>query len=227
MRVLAVLLVGHVRAGEGNAHRRVAQPIGIPRADVDDGVMHVRAAGGSNFGHLHPFVFGEAGGDDLIGVVHVTVRGQRHRFGHAHDDVGLRNRPALRPLARGWRCVRIAGGRSGICPVNERLNFLQRERWIVGEMADGGIGKPRRHFAFGGGIGDGAREGARLSVGHQWHGADFAGAVAALAVLLKDRENVAIKRGRRDQCLRRLGRRLRRGLIFLRRRRPSSREQQK
>ena len=67
-------------------------------------------------------------------------------------------------------------------------------------MADGGIGKPRRHFAFGGGIGDGASEGARLRVGHQWHGADFAGAVAALAVLLQDRENVAIERGGRDNA---------------------------
>ena len=82
-------------------------------------------------------------------------------------------------------------------------------------MADAGVGKPRRHFALGGGIGDGATEGARLCVGHQLHWADFTGAVAALAMLLQDGQDIAIKRGRCYQCLRRLGRRLRRGLVFL------------
>ena len=103
MRVLAVLLVGHVRAGEGNADRSVAQPIGIRRADVHDGVMNVRAAGRLDFGHLHPFIFGETGGDDFVGVVNIAVRGKRDGFGHAHDGVGLRNHPAFRPVARRWR----------------------------------------------------------------------------------------------------------------------------
>src|SRR5277367_5234937 len=94
-------------------------------------------------------------------------------------------------------------------------------------MADGGIGKPRLDFAFGGGIGDGAREGASLGVGHQLHGADFAGAVAALAMLLEYGEDVAIERGRSNRGLRWLGRRLRRGLILLLLRGAGGREQQK
>ena len=82
-------------------------------------------------------------------------------------------------------------------------------------MADGGIGEPGRHFAFGSGIGDGARQGARLRVGHELHRTDFTGAMTALAMLLQDGQDVAIKRGRRNQCLRRLGWRSLRGSIFL------------
>ncbi len=226
MGVLAVLLVGHVRAGEGNADGSVAQPIGIWRTDVNDGVMHAGAAGRLNFGHLDPFVLREVGGDDFVGVVNIAVSGEGDGFGHAHDCVGLRNHPTFRPLARRWRGVRIAGGGLRIGPGNEGGNFLWRERGIVREMADGGIGKPRRHFAFGGGIGDGAGERAGLGVGHQLHRADFAGAVAALAMLLEDGQDVAIERGRSNQGLRWLGRRLRRGLIFLLLRGAGGREQQ-
>jgi hypothetical protein len=62
-------------------------------------------------------------------------------------------------------------------------------------MADGGIGEPWRHFALGDGIGDGASEGAGLGVRHELHRADFSGAMATLAMLLQDGQNVAIEGG--------------------------------
>ena len=125
--VLAVLLVGHVRAGERNADGSVAQPIGIWRADVHDGVMNVRAAGRLDFGHLHPFIFGEASGDNFVGVVNIAVGGKRDGFGHAHNCVGLRNHPACGPPAQRRCSVRIAGGSLRIRPGNERVYFLLRE----------------------------------------------------------------------------------------------------
>jgi len=64
-------------------------------------------------------------------------------------------------------------------------------------MTDRRVGKPRRHGFVGYGRGDGAGEGLRLRVGDERHRSDLAGAMADLAVVLEDREDVAIKGGRR------------------------------
>ena len=47
--VAAVLGVGHVGAGEGGVEWGVLEPIGIWRADVDDGVVDVGTSAGADF----------------------------------------------------------------------------------------------------------------------------------------------------------------------------------
>src|SRR6185312_1426418 len=61
--------------GEGDADRRTTQPGRARWADIDHGVVYVGAAGGADFAHLDPAAGGEAGGDDLVGVVHRSVSG--------------------------------------------------------------------------------------------------------------------------------------------------------
>ncbi len=61
------------------------------------------------------------------------------------------------------------------------------------------IGEPRRHFPACGDEGDRASFGLRFFVGHQRERADFAGPVAALAVLLKNRQHIAIESRARFQ----------------------------
>ena len=55
------------------------------------------------------------------------------------------------------------------------------------------VGEPRRHFPVRGDERNRAGFGLRFFVGHQWQRADFAWPVAALAVLLKNRQHIAIE----------------------------------
>ncbi len=57
------------------------------------------------------------------------------------------------------------------------------------------IGEPRRHFFVARRNRDGAREWPRLLVRDERHRRDFAGPVAALAMLLQNRQHVAIENG--------------------------------
>ena len=63
-------------------------------------------------------------------------------------------------------------------------------------MADVRIGEPRRHSALAHGIGDSMRHRLNLLVRHERHRADFTGSMTTLAVLLQNRQYIAIKRGR-------------------------------
>ncbi len=92
--------------------------------------------------------------------------------------------------------MRIACWSSCFRPRVEDCDLLCGERWVVGKMADGAIGEPRRHFPACGDERDRTSFGLRVFVGHQRQRADFTGAVAALAVVLKDRQHIAIERGR-------------------------------
>ena len=62
-------------------------------------------------------------------------------------------------------------------------------------MTDLRVGKPWRHFFRRGAACDRNVPLLRVLIGHQGHGADLAGAVARLATILQDRENVFIERG--------------------------------
>ena len=56
MRLQAILRIAECRGREGHADRRVPQPLGIRRPNVDDGMMHILRAGGMDLRHLNPFV---------------------------------------------------------------------------------------------------------------------------------------------------------------------------
>jgi hypothetical protein len=65
-------------------------------------------------------------------------------------------------------------------------------------MAEVWIGEPWRHFSFGYGESNFMRAGADIVIGNEGHRRNSGGAMAALAVLLKNWENVAIENGRRN-----------------------------
>lgn len=196
--VAPVLRVFEHGCGERNAHGRVLEPFGVWRANINDGVMDVGAAGRADFGLFDPFVFGEVSGHDLVGVFHVAGGGNGDGGGHGDDVIGLRDDPTGGPKRRRRRVAGTACGSASISPSGESCDLLRGERWIVGKMAAAWIGKPRRHDAAGDVEFDLFGEAPGLRVRDKRHGRDFAGAVAGLAMLLEDGENVFIERGRRS-----------------------------
>ena len=93
---------------------------------------------------------------------------------HFHDCIGLRNVPAIGPLARRRSIVRIACWSFCFGPRVENFDFLAGKRRVVRKMPDGAIGKPRRHFPACGDERDRASFSLRVFIGHQWQRADFA-----------------------------------------------------
>ena len=71
--------IAETRRRKRNSHRRGPQPRRIRRTHIHHGMMHVLRARRANFRELYPLVFSESGGHDLVGVLHVAVRGNRHR----------------------------------------------------------------------------------------------------------------------------------------------------
>ena len=184
-------------AVNGTPDWRVAQPLRIRRPNVHDGVMHVLAARRTNLRHLHPFAFGESGGHDFVGVFDVAARGNCNRLRHLHHDVRLRNVPAFRPVRRRGRIACVASGRAAFRPAYKSRDFLRRERRIVREMSATRIGEPRRHFPVAHCGGNCLRFGTRVVKRDERERRDFAGAMAALAMLLQDRQHVAVESWRR------------------------------
>src|ERR1700735_181866 len=60
------------------------------------------------------------------------------------------------------------------------------------------VGEPGRHSSFAGEICDFRSVRSRVLVGNERHRGDLAAAVATLAMLLKDGENIAVERWRRE-----------------------------
>ncbi len=162
-------------------------PVGRSRrTNVDHGMMHVRRAAGTKFRHLHPAVFSKVRGHDLICVFDLACGGNRHRLRHPYDKVRLGNIPAAGP---GWRrrsVVRAACGCACAGPGGDGGNLRVVKRIVVGEMAVSCVGEPGRHHLHFDRVRDRIGPRARLVIGDERHGADFAGAMAALAVVLKD-----------------------------------------
>src|ERR1700758_4117651 len=69
-------------------------------------------------------------------------------------------------------------------------------------MPDSRVGEPRRHFSPCCDEGDRASFGPRFLVGHQRERTDFTWAMAALAVLLKNRQHIAIESWRAFRLIR-------------------------
>lgn len=89
--------------------------------------------------------------------------------------------------------MRIAPGRMRGGPVSKDLDLGGGQRWIVRKLPDVRIGKPGRHLLRASDLCDCARVSARLFVGLERHGRHFTRAVAALAMRLQQRKNVAVK----------------------------------
>ena len=159
--------------------------------------MDIFAAGGANFRHLNPFIPGEFGRHNFVGVINVALRGQRDGFRHGYDLIGLRNIPAGGPGARRGRIMRVAFGSIGVGPGDEGGNFLGGERRIIRKVAELGIGEPGRHDARGDFVRNDWCVEPGLVKGDERHGRDFAGTMAGLAMLLQDGQNIAIKSRRR------------------------------
>ena len=140
-------------------------------------------------------VFGEVGWDDFVGVVDVAGGGEFYGAGHGDDFVGGWDLPAGGPLFWWWGVGGIScGGVCGAQAARVAISFSGEGR-IVGEMADGLVGEPGRHFAIASCGGDGLCVGASMFVGEEWHGGDFVGAVAGLAAELKDGQDVTVEGG--------------------------------
>src|SRR4029077_13014612 len=105
--------------------------------------------------------------------------------------------------ARGRRSVVGVAFRSvGFGPGDEGRDLLSGERRVVGEMTAARIGEPGWHDFGASPVRHLARLEARLLVGDERHGSDLAKAVAGLAVVLEDRENVAVEGGGSHDWLR-------------------------
>ena len=74
-------------------------------AHVGDDVMDHRAIRRARFGHLHPFVFFESGGNDHVLIVDRAAGRNVERLGELEDDVGLGNSPAIREIRRAAACL--------------------------------------------------------------------------------------------------------------------------
>ena len=188
------LRVRKTRGRKWPAHRSIAQPLRSRRTNINHRMMHVLAARGPNLRHLHPLIFGESCGHDLVGVFHVPNRGKADRLWHLHDFVRLRDVPSFDPVTGrrsiSWRSCR----RTSIHPSGDNRDLLRSERWVVGESSVTRVGKPGRHLLRLHRTFDGRGPGSCLLVGYEGHGRNLAFAMADLAVILQDGHDVPIKR---------------------------------
>src|SRR5262249_32762647 len=159
-------------------------------------MMHMIATGWTNLGSLHPFVFGEAGGHDLVGVFDVATSWDGYWLWHPDYQIRFGNVPALGPVCRWRRVLRIACRRSSISPGRDGGNLLARKRVVIQEVSEARIGDSRRHHLH-------ARHAlhlvcisVRLRKCDEGHWRDLSRTMAHLAMLLQDRENVFVERRR-------------------------------
>ena len=147
----------------------------------------------TDFDRLRPFVFFEISRDGEVLILDFTFGGDFEGFWNFEDGIGgaAGEIPADGPVARRRSIVRIAFGSAGIGPIGDGFDFGFGQPAIVQEPI--AFGEPRRHNPAGDGVADGFRPGADVFVSGEGHGRDFAGAVAFLASILEDREDVAIK----------------------------------
>ena len=146
VRLQPVLRIAESRSGKGLADRRVPQPLRIRRPNIDHRVMHVLRAGRTNFRHLHPLVFGEMRGHDLVGVFHVAIGRDLDRLRHLQNHIRARDIPALSPLPR--RQAHRADR-----PPERRLSPMPASWRFAVRVSEGSLAKcPNRGSANHGGI---------------------------------------------------------------------------
>ncbi len=192
-----------VGAGTVGAALEVEEPAlrrgRVVRCDRSDHVVDDAAIPRPHLDPLDPLVLGEAGGEDdvLVG----DGAGCRHLEldRHLEDDVGRTDAPAVAPLDRRRRVLGVTLRPAALRPSHQRVDLGWRQGAVVGEAPVRRIGEPRRHQLLLHGGADGLGPRPRLLVGQERHRPDLAGPVAALAVPLEDRLDVAVEGERRGR----------------------------
>src|SRR6185312_10365486 len=98
--------------------------------------------------------------------------------------------------------ARVSGGHAGRSPSGERVDLPGAQRRIILEAAHARVREPGGHGPCAGRLGDGGGVAARVSVGDERKGRDLAGPMAGLAMLLQNRQHVAVERRRLRRCRR-------------------------
>src|SRR5258706_3167355 len=107
MCVTAALFVRQARGCERRADGSAAKPFRTRRPDINDSVMHLFTAGWAKLGHLYPAVLAKMSGDNLVRVIDVSFRRNRHAFWHLDNNVRCGNDPPFCPPKRGRVAVRV------------------------------------------------------------------------------------------------------------------------
>ena len=153
-----------------------------------------------NFHGRHPGVFLERRGERNALPLDDAFRRHGIRW-QVECHVGRDLPAALGPGDRRRRVPRIPFGRACIDPCGNQIDVQLLERPVVIEVAVARIGKPRRHRTSHHRLLDRPRPRARLLVGEHRERPDLAGAMAALAVLLENRNDVLMESHRRRRAL--------------------------
>jgi hypothetical protein len=155
-------------------------------------MVHRGPVAGPNFRRDHPLIFGEIHFHQNVLIIDGAGCRQVDVGGHFDDHVRL-DVPAFFELARSGLVFRIAFGRTGVDPGDQGGDIGGGEPSVVGEMSVAVFGKPWRHLARRHCRLDALRPGTRFRVSEQRHRRDFAGTMAFLTILLKNRKNVFVK----------------------------------
>ena len=164
------------------------------------------AARRSRRAHLHGADPARLGQRDLRERLepHVLSVG-RHGVGLRLEDQVRRSElfrelPAvvLRPLFGRRHVLRVAQRRARVHPPRDQFDLVIAQRDVVLKVLDADrlIQMPRRHGAPDYALLDGLHPGPRFFIGHQRHGSHLSGAVAGLALFLKDGRDVLGERRR-------------------------------
>ena len=105
--------------------------------------------------------------------------------------------PALQPsgnVGAGGRSAGSPFGRAAVRPRDQRRAVGVAQQPLIVERPRRRVGVPRRHVPVADFVADRLRPGPRILVGQQRHRRDFAGPVAARAVLEDDRRDVLAER---------------------------------
>ena len=122
----------------------------------------------------------------------VPLAGNLKRFRHFDHHVGL-DLPTLRESQRRGLVLGVAFGRAVVGPRGDHFDLFGAQAPVIGEVAILRIGEPGRHFLRDHGRLERLGPGTRFRVSQQRHRRDFTRAMAFLAVLLQDRQDVLIE----------------------------------
>ena len=184
-------------------------PVGVERGDAGAAVVHQLGVAGAELDPLDPAVLGELlfGQHHLERGLHVLdLVGHPVGLRQVDDEVGLTHRPsrARREGVRRRRGGAIARLGAGLGPGHQGGDLsVAQDPLALEDAVELGRRVPGRHLARLRHLGDRLRPRPRLVVGLERHRRDHpgvgvaGGTVAVLAVLLQDREDVAIEGRRR------------------------------
>ena len=176
-----VLLAAFLEPGDG-----VVEHLLVARSDVDG---------------PDPAFVGVAGADLDVAVLKRPGRRDLLRLRQPEHDVGLSKRPfsGRRDLERAERvfAIGLAARRALSHPTQQRPGLRDGERGVVGELADVGVGIPRRHAAREQDLLDHRGHALDLLVAGHRPRPDVAGAVAGHALVDQDGHDVLHVRDRR------------------------------